>query len=917
MYDAIQRAHESDDIGGSQLVRHGRGLSKDEESLVSLERTSKQRPSTSGSLSYRGSVASPVVSPLESPRLKRGTSGGTTRRALPVTPLSTIPEVYFDQEFRLENPRTFDIVSERSEVVRPVSGSAGSDVKGTNGSVTAPGANGRKALATNAILQEKLSWYMDTVEIHLISSISTASTSFFAALGSLRELQSEAADSVARIRKLRVDLATLDQDLALRGLKVVNMRRRLDNLRKLGAAVEQLRQIVDGVARCEEHINKDEIETALNTLDDVERLIAGESNITPSVGQNSEDLGDRGKPQDLRSLKALEGATDELGLLRYKVGKAFEAQFLGALLADLRRHVASVSPQITVERWGTASQRSRGEHSRGPSTLPAFLELNDELRRSLGSSLKGLRRSEHLMPAATAYREAVVREIKNTIRRYLPSSNEDDNESVMSASTQGGRAMSQQEKSLILARNLRAMDSEDAEMMLMKIYAAVGESLRRLGVQLKVLLDITSGILAPPAITGLRSPPKSPINTTLDSYMNAKGSESSSLDNIQAEMHQALDMSSLLGQAVDTAQTQITKILKVRSDQTTQLPLQRFLRYFALNRLFADECEAVSGRGGSSLKSVVNSHIKDFVTHFGEMERQRIVATMDSDRWDAKDFSNADNSALSRVLDGSTKDAPQWTRDFKVWEDEKDETESITIAPNGQANGTAASTPGKDKVRSATVDEQKYILPQSAISLLRGVESFEHLMAGIPSMTQDIASSLLEYLKLFNSRSAQLILGAGATRSAGLKNITTKHLALASQALSFLIALIPYIRESVRRRSSASGAIMGEFDKVKRLYQEHQAGIHDKLVDIMSGRAAMHVNTMKKIKWDEASDKQEVSPYMETLTKETITLHKVLSKHLPEMTVMMIMNPVFSSYKEQWSTALREVVVKTELGKER
>lgn len=917
MYDAIQRAQESDDIGGSQLVRHGRGLSKDEESLVSLERTSQQRPSTSGSLSYRGSVASPVVSPLESPRLKRGTSGGTTRRVLPVTPLSTIPEVYFDQEFRLENPRTFDIVSERSEVVRPVSGSASSDVKGTNGSVTAPGATGRKALATNAILQEKLSWYMDTVEIHLISSISTASTSFFAALGSLRELHSEAADSVARIRKLRVDLATLDQDLALRGLKVVNMRRRLDNLRKLGAAVEQLHQIVDGVARCEEHINKDEIETALNTLDDVERLMAGESNITPSVGQNSEDFGDRGKPQDLRSLKALEGATDELGLLRYKIGKAFEAQFLRALLADLRRHVASVPPRITVERWGTVSQRSRGEHSRGPSTLPAFLELNDELRRSLGSSLKGLRRSEHLMPAATAYREAVVREIKSTIRRYLPSSNEDDNESVMSASTQGGRAMSQQEKSLILARNLRAMDSEDAEMMLMKIYAAVGESLRRLGVQLKVLLDITSGILAPPAITGLRSPPKSPINTTLDSYMNAKGPESSSLDNIQAEMHQALDMSSLLGQAVDTAQTQITKILKVRSDQTTQLPLQRFLRYFALNRLFADECEAVSGRGGSSLKSVVNSHIKDFVTQFGEMERQRIVATMDSDRWDAKDFSNADNSALSRVLEGSTKDAPQWTRDFKVWEDEKDEAESITIAPSGQANGTAASTPGKDKVRSATVDEQKYILPQSAISLLRGVESFEHLMAGIPSMTQDIASSLLEYLKLFNSRSAQLILGAGATRSAGLKNITTKHLALASQALSFLIALIPYARESVRRRSSASGAIMGEFDKVKRLYQEHQAGIHDKLVDIMSGRAAMHVNTMKKIKWDEASDKQEVSPYMETLTKETITLHKVLSKHLPEMTVMMIMNPVFSSYKEQWSTALREIVVKTELGKER
>ena len=917
LYHAIQRAHESEEAGGSNLDRHGKGAARTEEPFVPLDRSVRQRPPSRGSVSYHGSVSSPIGSPLESPKLKRETSGGITRRVHPVTPLSTIPEVYFDQDFHLENPRTFDIVSERSEVVRPVSGSTGSDIKGTNGSVTAPGATGRKALATNAILQEKLSWYMDTVEVHLIASISTASTSFFAALGSLRDLHSEAADSVARIKNLRVDLATLDQDLALRGLKVANIHRRLDNLRKLGDAVEQLREIVDGVARCEDQINKGEIETALGTLDDVERLMAGERNTTPSVRQTSEDMIDPGKSQDLRGLKALEGTTDELGLLRYKIGKAFEAQFVGPLLDDLRRHVARVPAKVTVERWGTASQRSRGEHNRGPSTLPAFLELDDELRRSLSSSLKGLSRAEHLMQAATAYREAVVREIKSIIRRHLPSSNDDDNESMMSASTHGGRAMNQQEKSLILARNLRAMDAEDAEMMLMKIYGAVGESLRRLGVQLKVLLDITSGILAPPATSGLRSPPKSPMKPTLDGYMNAKGPEPSLLDNIQAEMHQALDMSSLLGQAVDTAQTQITKILKVRSDQTAQLPLRRFLRYFALNRLFADECEAVSGRGGTNLKSVVNGHIKHFVTQFSELERQRIVSTMDSDRWDAKDFSDADNSALSRVLEGSTRDAPRWTGDFKIWDDEKDEDESTRIANSGQANGTAASTPGKDKVRSATVDEQKYILPQSAISLLRGVESFEHLMAGIPGMTQDIASTLLEYLKLFNSRSAQLILGAGATRSAGLKNITTKHLALASQALSFLIALIPYIRESVRRRSAMSGPLMGEFDKVKRLYQEHQAGIHDKLVDIMSGRAAMHVSAMKKIKWDEPSDKQEVSPYMETLTKETTTLHKVLSKHLPEMTVMMIMNPVFSSYKEQWSRALREVAVKTESGKER
>ena len=203
------------------------------------------------------------------------------------------------------------------------------------------------------------------------------------------------------------------------------------------------------------------------------------------------------------------------------------------------------------------------------------------------------------------------------------------------------------------------------------------------------------------------------------------------------------------------------------------------------------------------------------------------------------------------------------------------------------------------------------------MTVLAGVQGFEELIIGVPSMTLEITSALLEYLKLFNSRSSQLILGAGATRSAGLKNITTKHLALASQALSFVATLIPHIREFVRRRSQGSGNLMTEFDKVKRLYQEHQSGINDKLVDIMSGRAGTHVSAMKKINWDGPDSTQAVSPYMETLVKETSTLQKVLSKHLPEMTVRMIMDPVFNSYREQWEKTFADMEIKTQAGKQR
>ena len=74
---------------------------------------------------------------------------------------------------------------------------------------------------------------------------------------------------------------------------------------------------------------------------------------------------------------------------------------------------------------------------------------------------------------------------------------------------------------------------------------------------------------------------------------------------------------------------------------------------------------------------------------------------------------------------------------------------------------------------------------------------------------------------------------------------------------------------------------------------------------------------MKKIDWDAPSSGQGVSPYMETLVKETMTLHKVLSKHLPDVTVQTIMGPVFASYREQWGKAFAEVGLQTVAGKER
>lgn len=887
LYETLRRVKESDDDGDTHIFRrHG----KADESVVDNGHL-KPRSRPSSSSSRRASAGSiHAISLPESPKQRRRSSSGFSKKAAQgPPPLSTIPNVYFDDDFHLENPRTFDVVSERAEVVRPPPGSA-EDKSAANGAAAAP----RKTLATNAILQEKLSWYMDTIEMHLISSISTASTTFFTALGSLRELHSEASGSVERIKTLRKELEALDQEIATTGLEITQKKQRRENLQKLNDTVQQLKAIVECVSACESQVDSGELEQALASMESLEGLIAGETTMASSDEKPNHP---KHRLRDLRGAAALEGVNDDISFLRVRIGKAYESNLLSILLGDLRRHVTTVSTQDVLLRWGSSAMRSRGGQAKEPSAHPAYLAGTNDLRSQLMPVLAGLQKSKHVTIAIAAYREIVLREVKNLVRKPLPSSNDDDNETIRSSSTSNSRQPTQQEKSSILARNLRALDEGDAEALLVRIYTSVTETLRRLGTQVKVLFDVASMMGEPPDVfSGMRSPP--PIKSPAFNSPNRE---------LQEDIHLTMDMANLAGQAVDIAQEKIVKVLRVRSDQNSRLPLIWFLRYFTINLYFSNECEAISGRSGTSLKTVVNSHIKDFIQLYGDTEKQKLAQNMESDQWSAKDFTEKNSTLLDRILKSSTRDSPAWSEGSNIWEPYPNEEANVSGRPRSESNGTS-----KEKTRSAVIDGENFILPNSAILCLEGMSEFLHLISSIPSMASDISAPLIAYLQLFNSRCTQLILGAGATRSAGLKKITSRHLALAAQALSFIATLIPHVREFVRRHAAtgpnvnnaAVANLMGEFDKVRRLFQEHQNNIYDKFVEIMTGRAMAHVKTLKALDWNgKAQAGAGVNLYMEELAKETVTLHRVLSKHLPEGTVQMIMAQVFDGFKSQLGQA--------------
>ncbi|MBW0554016.1 hypothetical protein O181_093731 [Austropuccinia psidii MF-1] len=168
-------------------------------------------------------------------------------------------------------------------------------------------------------------------------------------------------------------------------------------------------------------------------------------------------------------------------------------------------------------------------------------------------------------------------------------------------------------------------------------------------------------------------------------------------------------------------------------------------------------------------------------------------------------------------------------------------------------------------------------------------------------LTTDTMGKVIEFLK------------------AGLKNITAKHLALASQALLTMISLVPYVRECFRRHLSPKQAIMlVDFDKLKRDYQEHQSEIHAKLVSIMADRLAVYHQTLQAIDWESLkSSLSDPNPYLENLLKEVTTLHRVLSRYLLTSTLQAIMTQVFSAIHLTLSEEFSKANIQSAHAKER
>lgn len=359
------------------------------------------------------------------------------------------------------------------------------------------------------------------------------------------------------------------------------------------------------------------------------------------------------------------------------------------------------------------------------------------------------------------------------------------------------------------------------------------------------------------------------------------------------------DPTDVLTSACELANTRASKILMVRGEQHAALSIEQYVEVFNESWSFVLATESLAKRMIASLRGVAASQTRSFLVSYHAQRLTKSARLVEEETWVQVDVPPATQHAVDLFVEAAVSDPAE------------------CFIPPKETNGTPNGGP-KGPTKLVNVEDKSFSVVKATAESLTLLGEYLAVVINLELVVTDVMSRVIEFLKSFNSRTCQVVLGAGAMRSAGLRNITAKHLALASQSLSVVVALIPYIREFIRRHLNPRQAVMlVEFDKLKRDYQEHQNEIHAKLVAIMADRLAVHVAELREIDWEATPDREGPNSYCLMLAKETATLHKVLSKYLSPSTVDDVMSKVITASVNRLSEEYSRVELRSEDAKKR
>uniref|UniRef100_A0A8C9XZG2 Vacuolar protein sorting-associated protein 54 n=1 Tax=Sander lucioperca TaxID=283035 RepID=A0A8C9XZG2_SANLU len=751
--------------------------------------------------------------------------------------LEQVPKIFMKPDFALEDPATFNAVLPWSHF-------------------NSAGGKSSRDVASSKLLQEKLSHYLDVVEVSIARQISLRSEAFFHAMSSQHELQDRLEETQRAVAVLRGRTAAIDRVMCqgpLRAVRTALTRNncvKLHNKLKLMAAVHQTQPTVQLLLSTSEFVGA--LELISTTKEVLQQELQGIHSFRHLGSQlcELEKLIDKMMVEDFsmyarsdlnRSLKdeplVLEKERLEslvFGLLRQR-----KLDFLDIYSEEMILAAKAIVSQcvaenvLLIEDIDTEVVTKLADQMR-LMTFPQWFEL---LKTVFESFLLFLQKIK-----------ATLSVIKNVVLEVL-------------ASNQRNRLLEE-------AGSAPPVQEAPDGLSLLQGEAELAY-LTHEGLFISDALNEASRIQQSRAEADGSESASGATESFVSREQSFMSGGTASGDNMMPsdlELNRVINnIQELLHTASDVSHDRCVKVLTARAKDGSLERLSS-AEFVCLSRAvegFVRDTEELCGRRSVSLRGALQSQANRFVHRFHEERKTKLSLLLDNERWKQAEVPSEFQDLVNSIADGR-----------------------ITL-PERKIPGPEDRKP----TEFLLVNGQKYAVIGTVLLLIRIFLEYCQCVNDIPSIATDMLTRLSDLLKHFNSRSCQLVLGAGALQVVGLKTITTKNLALASRCLQLVVHYIPIIRAHFETKLQPKQfSVLRHFDHITKDYNDHIAEISAKLVAIMDSL------------FEKVLSKYEVKAPMPSacfrnVCKQMAKMHEAISELLPEEQTQMLFLRINASFK--------------------
>jgi vacuolar protein sorting-associated protein 54 len=333
----------------------------------------------------------------------------------------------------------------------------------------------------------------------------------------------------------------------------------------------------------------------------------------------------------------------------------------------------------------------------------------------------------------------------------------------------------------------------------------------------------------------------------------------------QKQVLQFID--NLLFFVCESAHKHVYEILKARRHEHMNLTLQEMKKLWQTSISFSDVCKNKIGKHIKLTENILIDQTRGLLERMKEKHVDQLLNILDSEKWRCCEVPDS----IQRIL--------------------------TDIANNNISSCLASATGPEGGATSVVFGGSSYHLVSSAIVLFRFIAKHLAFIHSFPMLVNEVQQAIILMCQTYNQRSHQLVLAGGSFSSGTVKSITVKHLALISQSLGLVIALLPYIRDiMIQRVPLRHTFFLRDIDNMCSSLQDHREAVFCKLAGIVILRLNIASGKLIPADYAKETSPSTVSPYMKSVTYDLKTMHRVLQPILTHAQMTDIFSRILGKF---------------------